>query len=68
MVHVQDRRVERVLHAPLQRVVVADGAAALQAAWRTNRTRAEQQGFGEAGFSGGRGPDQGQGADGGNAG
>jgi hypothetical protein len=68
MVHVHHRRVQRVLHAPLQRIVVADRRTPLQAALRTDRAGLVQQGLGKAGLTGGRWPDQGQGSNGGNAG
>ncbi len=55
--------VQRMLHAALERVVVADGAAALQRARRGDGAGAGQQGLGQAGLAGGGGADEGQRAD-----
>ena len=55
MREVHHRCVERVLHAALERVVVADGAAALDAATRADGARLVQQGLGQRGLAGGRG-------------
>ncbi|MNT51887.1 hypothetical protein D3C72_1888750 [compost metagenome] len=41
-------------HAALERVVVADGAAALDAAARADGARLEQQGLGQGGLASGR--------------
>ena len=63
MAQVHHGRVQRVLHAPLQRVEVADRAAALQRARRGDHAGAVQQRFGQAGLAGGRRADQRQRSD-----
>ena len=63
VVQVQDRRVQRMLHAPLHRVVVADGASPFQGTGCADRSGGSQQRFGQAGLAGQRRADQGQRAD-----
>jgi hypothetical protein len=60
---VHHRRVERMLRAPLQRVEVADCAAALQRARHGDGAGAVQQRFGQAGLAGRGRPHEGQGSD-----
>ena len=62
MLQVHHGRVQRMLHAPFQRIEVADGAAAVQRARRGDRAGLQQQRFGQAGLAGCRRSDQGQGA------
>ena len=50
--------VERMLHAPLERIEVARSRAALQAARRADRSRGGEQRFGQAGLAGGGRADQ----------
>ena len=60
VLQVQHRGVQRMLHAAFQRVEVADGAAALDAAGGVDRAAACQQGFGQRGLARRRGAHQGQ--------
>ncbi len=64
---VHQRRVQRVLHAAFERVVVAHRGAALQAALGADGASGVQQGLREAGLAGRRRSDEGKGADGGGA-
>ena len=63
MLQVHDGRLQRMLGLDLLRVVVAHGAAALDAAHGADGAARVQQGLGQQGLAGGGGPDQGQGAD-----
>ena len=63
VVQVQHRGVERMLHAPLQRVEVADRGAALEGAGRADRAGAAEQGLGQAGLAGAGRTDQRERAD-----
>jgi hypothetical protein len=67
VVQVQQRAVQRMLHAAFQRVVVADRAAAFQAAGAADDAGLQQQGLGQHRLAGGGGAHEGQGADPGNA-
>src|SRR5512138_2959044 len=64
----QDRRVQRMLHAALERIEVADGGAALEAADRADLAGLVQQAFGQIGLPSSRRSYQRQGPDGGDAG
>ena len=55
---VDDGGVERMLDALLERIVVADGRAAFDAAGGLDGAGAQQQGLGEGGLPGGRGAHQ----------
>jgi hypothetical protein len=68
VVQVQDRGVQRVLHAALERIVVADGATALEAADGADLAGLVQQVFGQTGLPSSRRSYQRQGPDGGDAG
>jgi hypothetical protein len=65
---VQQAGLQRVQHAPLQYIVVADRVALLDAARLGDRPGAVQQGFGQRGLAGAGRPDEGQGADAGEIG
>src|SRR5215207_885246 len=54
------RRIEGALGAAFQRIVIAHGRAALDAAWRANGAGFPQQCLGQAGFARSRRTDQGQ--------
>ena len=60
---VQHARVERVLHAPLERIEVADRRAALERSRRDDRARGDEQRLGEAGLAGGGRADERERAD-----
>ncbi len=63
VIEVHHRRLQRMPGLDLQRVVVADGAAALHAAGSAHGAGVLQQGLGQRGLAGGGGANQGQGSD-----